>query len=35
MASEEVEEIRPIPGEYPKGAYLLLFDPWTVRPTST
>ena len=27
MASEEVEEIRPIPGEYPKGAYLLLFDP--------
>ena len=27
MASEEVEEIRPISGEYPKGAYLLLFDP--------
>ncbi len=27
MASEEVEEVRPIPRDYPKGGYLLLFDP--------
>lgn len=27
MASEEMEEIHPIPNEYPKGEYLLLFDP--------
>ena len=27
MASEEVEEIRPIPTDYPKGGFLLLFDP--------
>jgi fructose-1,6-bisphosphatase I len=27
MASEEVEEIQPIPSDYPKGGYLLLFDP--------
>lgn len=27
MASEEVEEIRPIPNDYPKGGFLLLFDP--------
>ena len=27
MASEEMEEIRPIPAQYPKGKYLLLFDP--------
>jgi fructose-1,6-bisphosphatase I len=27
MASEEMEEICPIPSEYPKGKYLLLFDP--------
>ncbi|WP_323004519.1 class 1 fructose-bisphosphatase [Denitromonas sp.] len=27
MASEEVEDIRPIPREFPKGGYLLLFDP--------
>lgn len=27
MASEEVEEVLPIPTEYPKGKYLLLFDP--------
>ena len=27
MASEEVEEVRPIPREFPKGGYLLLFDP--------
>ncbi|KKB61597.1 fructose 1,6-bisphosphatase [Robbsia andropogonis] len=27
MASEELEEIHPIPSEYPKGRYLLLFDP--------
>ncbi len=27
MASEEVEEIRPIPSDYPKGGFLLLFDP--------
>jgi len=27
MASEEMEEILPIPAMYPKGKYLLLFDP--------
>ncbi|WP_026182415.1 class 1 fructose-bisphosphatase [Leeia oryzae] len=27
MASEEMEEAYQIPGHYPKGAYLLLFDP--------
>ncbi|MCZ4303809.1 class 1 fructose-bisphosphatase [Zoogloeaceae bacterium G21618-S1] len=27
MASEEVEDVRPIPREFPKGGYLLLFDP--------
>ncbi|MBP8132865.1 MAG: class 1 fructose-bisphosphatase [Zoogloea oleivorans] len=27
MASEEVEEIQPISSDYPKGGYLLLFDP--------
>ncbi|NTV10327.1 MAG: class 1 fructose-bisphosphatase, partial [Zoogloea sp.] len=27
MASEEVEEIHPIPSDYPRGGYLLLFDP--------
>ncbi|HHM06124.1 MAG TPA: class 1 fructose-bisphosphatase [Gammaproteobacteria bacterium] len=27
MASEEMEEFYPIPGEYPKGDYLLVFDP--------
>jgi fructose-1,6-bisphosphatase I len=27
MASEELEEIHPIPSEYPKGRFLLLFDP--------
>jgi fructose-1,6-bisphosphatase I len=27
MASEEMEQPLPIPGEYPKGRYLLLFDP--------
>jgi len=27
MASEELEEIHPIPNRYPKGEYLLLFDP--------
>jgi fructose-1,6-bisphosphatase len=27
MASEEMEEPYPIPAEYPKGSYLLLFDP--------
>lgn len=27
MASEEMDEIYPIPGQYPKGKYLLLFDP--------
>jgi len=27
MASEEMEEIYPIPGQYPKGKYLLTFDP--------
>ncbi|HZX26578.1 MAG TPA: class 1 fructose-bisphosphatase [Telluria sp.] len=27
MASEEMEEIHPIPNRYPKGEYLLLFDP--------
>ena len=27
MASEEMEEIHPIPHRYPKGEYLLLFDP--------
>ncbi|MGL4407799.1 class 1 fructose-bisphosphatase [Zoogloea sp.] len=27
MASEEVDEIQPIPSDYPKGGYLLLFDP--------
>jgi fructose-1,6-bisphosphatase I len=27
MASEEMEEIYPIPGKYPRGKYLLVFDP--------
>lgn len=27
MASEEMDEIYPIPAEYPRGDYLLLFDP--------
>lgn len=27
MASEEMEEIYPIPDNYPKGKYLLIFDP--------
>ncbi len=27
MASEEVEEVSPIPSRYPKGKYLLAFDP--------
>ena len=27
MASEEMETIRPIPSRYPKGEFLLLFDP--------
>lgn len=27
MASEELDEIHPIPSEYPQGEYLLLFDP--------
>ncbi len=27
MASEEMETIHPIPNRYPKGEYLLLFDP--------
>ena len=27
MASEEVEEIRPISSDYPRGRFLLLFDP--------
>lgn len=27
MASEEMEDIYPIPGKYPRGKYLLLFDP--------
>ncbi len=27
MASEENEELCPIPGKYPRGKYLLLFDP--------
>ena len=27
MASEEVEDMIPIPGNFPKGNYLLLFDP--------
>ena len=27
MASEEVEEIRPISSDYPRGGFLLLFDP--------
>jgi fructose-1,6-bisphosphatase I len=27
MASEELEQIHPIPNRYPKGEYLLLFDP--------
>ena len=27
MASEEMDEIYPIPAQYPKGKYLLLFDP--------
>src|SRR5690554_4998292 len=27
MASEEVEEVHQIPFDYPKGGYLLLFDP--------
>ena len=27
MVSEEMDEIQPIPAEYPKGRYVLLFDP--------
>ena len=27
MASEEMEDVYPIPGNYPKGKYLLVFDP--------
>ena len=27
MASEEMEDIHPIPNRYPKGEYLLVFDP--------
>ena len=27
LASEEMEEVRPIPTHYPRGEYLLLFDP--------
>ncbi|MBP8795246.1 MAG: class 1 fructose-bisphosphatase [Brachymonas sp.] len=27
MASEEMEEILPVSGQYPKGEYLLMFDP--------
>jgi len=27
MASEELEDVSPIPAEYPKGKYLLVFDP--------
>jgi fructose-1,6-bisphosphatase I / sedoheptulose-1,7-bisphosphatase len=27
MASEELERPHPVPGEYPRGKYLLLFDP--------
>ncbi len=27
MASEELDDISPIPAEYPRGKYLLLFDP--------
>lgn len=27
MASEEMDEIYPIPSQYPKGKYLMLFDP--------
>jgi len=27
MASEEMEEIYPIPAQYPRGKYLLVFDP--------
>ena len=27
MASEEMEEVSPIPNQYPKGKYLLVFDP--------
>lgn len=27
MASEEIDEIIPIPGQYPRGKYLVLFDP--------
>jgi len=27
MASEEMDEILPIPGQYPQGEYLLMFDP--------
>ena len=27
MVSEEMEDLHPIPGEYPRGRYLLLFDP--------
>ncbi|WP_312270347.1 class 1 fructose-bisphosphatase [Pseudomonas sp.] len=27
MASEEMDQVHQIPGEYPKGAYLLMFDP--------
>ncbi|MFZ5509975.1 MAG: class 1 fructose-bisphosphatase [Pseudomonadota bacterium] len=27
MASEEMEQFHPIPGQYPRGKYLLVFDP--------
>ena len=35
MASEEMELPLPVPSEYPRGKYLLVFDPSTVRATST
>jgi hypothetical protein len=35
MASEEMEGIYVVPNRYPQGEYLLMFDPWTARPTST
>jgi len=34
MLSEEMEDPYPIPAEYPRGKYLLLFDPLDGSPTS-
>jgi fructose-1,6-bisphosphatase I len=35
MASEEMDDMHAVPLHYPQGEYLLLFDRWMVRRTST